>query len=316
MEVQVVYLDQNAASFLAKPNPEPIWREIREALADGFRNRKLICPLPFEGVMETAPRPLELRQAVQSLFWQLSEGVAFKEFTEMSNELTLALIRPTPDWSPWLIWKPMWAEMEEAARKVKTNWQAAKKRMDERMNSFVPSPNLEAMSERELFHAVAAQRSGWICRDLDCLLAGRVRDNSLNCPRLIKFLVSENLSPAEITSLKRAVQYHGWAEIPIHAFEILLGAKWEYDSIRGGAATYHPNDEIDRKRTAMALTHADLFITEGGNTDLCRRAKVNDFCPTLVLSVKNPRKVLEAVRAMTDSRNDLIQTSVAPTGLV
>jgi hypothetical protein len=48
MEVQVVYLDQNAASFLAKPNPEPIWREIREALADGFRKRKLLCPLPFE----------------------------------------------------------------------------------------------------------------------------------------------------------------------------------------------------------------------------------------------------------------------------
>src|SRR5881394_130944 len=132
--MKIIYLDQNAACFLAKSNPEPIWKEIREALTDGFCNRKLICPLPFEGVIETAPRPLELRQAVQSLFWKLSEGVAFKAFIEMSNELTLALIRPMPHWSPWIIWKPRWAEMEGAAQKVKADWKAAKEQMMARMN--------------------------------------------------------------------------------------------------------------------------------------------------------------------------------------
>ena len=297
--MKIVYLDQNAASFLAKPKPEPIWREIREALAEGFRNRKLICPLPFEGVLETAPRPLELRQAIQSLFWQLSEGVAFKAFTEMSNELTLALIRPTSTWSPWIIWKPIWAEMEGAAQKVKSDWKAGKERMNERMNAFVPSPNAEQLTERELFRAVAAERSAWICSDLDCLHAGRVNESSLRCPWLIEFLVSENLSPAEIESLKRAVQYHGWAKIPIHAFEILLGVKWEYDSIRGGAAPYEPNDEIDRTRAAIALNHADLFITEGDVANLCQKAKVNEFCPTVVLSVRYPEKVLETVCSIT-----------------
>jgi len=124
-------------------------------------------------------------------------------------------------------------------------------------------------------------------------------ETSLNCPWLIEFLVSANLSPAEIQALKRAVQYHGWAKISIHAFEIFLGVKWEYDFIRGGAAPYEPNDEIDRKRAAIALNHADLFITEGGIADLCRRAKVNDFSPTVVLSVKNPEKILETVRGIT-----------------
>ena len=299
MAMQVVYLDQNAASYLAKSNPEPIWKDIKETLANGFRSRKLICPLPFEGIMETAPRPLELRKSIQALFWQLSEGVAFKAFTEMSSELTLALIRPIPDWSPWIIWKPVWAEMEIAAQKVKSAWKSEKGRMMERMNSFVRSPNLEAMSERSLFHVVAAQRSRRVCSDLDCLLAGRVTESSLNCPWLIEFLVSANLSPAEIEALKRAVQYHGWAKIPIHAFEILLGTKWEYDSIRGGAAPYEANDEIDRKRAAIALNHADLFITEGDMANLCQKAKVNEFCPTLVLSVRNPEKVLETVRSIT-----------------
>jgi len=315
MAMQVVYLDQNAASCLAKSNPGTIWQEIREALTDGFRGRKLVCPLPFEGVVETAPMPLEQRQSLQTLFWELSEGVAFESFTEMSNQLTLALIRPAPAWSPWIIWKPIWAEMDSAAQKIKADLKSEKERMTERMHGFVRSPNIEGMSERELFHAVAWQRSVRICKDLDCLLAGRAAEDSLNCPWLIEFLASANLSPAEIGALKTAVQYHGWAKIPIHTFNILVGARWEYDYIRGGTASYEPNDEIDRMRAAVALSHADVFITEGGMADLCRRAKVSDFCPTLVLSVRNPEMVLKAVRSITGGPNDSARTSPARTWL-
>jgi hypothetical protein len=314
MQVHVVYLDQNAASFLAKPNPEPIWKEIRDALADGFRDDKLVCPLPFEGVMETAPRPLELRQAIQSFFWALSGGVAFKAFTEMSNELTLALVRPKPEWTPWAIWKPEWAERETAAKKVSTDWKSAKVRMMNRMNTFVPSPNAAQMTERALFHGIAEQRSLWVYKDLDSLVDNRIEEKSLNCLGLIQFLISEKLSPAEIEALKRAVLHHGWAEIPIHAFEILLAARWEFDSNNGGGAAYNPNDEIDRKRAAIALNHSDLFITEGAMADLCRRAKIDEFCPTLVLSVRNPIKVLDAVRSIID-RESLMQTPAAPAGL-
>lgn len=294
--MQIVSLDQNAASFLAKANPERIWLEIKEALTDGFRNRKLICPLPFECVFESAPKPLEFRQAIQSLFWQLSGGIAFKEFTEMSSELTLALVRPTPDWSPWNIWKPIWAEMEGATQGVRNNWSSGKGRMMERMKGFVRSAKVERMSIRELLHSVAAQRSVWLCNDLDCLLEGRIAEVSLN----YRWLIDSNLSPAEIMALRRAAQHHGWAKIPIHAFEMLVGAKWEYDSIRGGSAKYEPNDEIDRKRAAIALSHADVFITEGNMASLCQKAKVNEFSPTVVLSVRDPEDILETVRAIAD----------------
>jgi len=78
MNVQVVYLDQNAASFLAKSNPGQIWTKIREALERAFQEGKLFCPLPFEGIVETTPRPLEYRRAIQDLFRRLSGGFAFK----------------------------------------------------------------------------------------------------------------------------------------------------------------------------------------------------------------------------------------------
>jgi hypothetical protein len=122
----------------------------------------------------------------------------------------------------------------------------------------------------------------------------------LNCPWLVEFLASAYLRPAEIETLKTAVLHHGWARIPIHSFNILLGARWEYDSIRGGTSSYEPNDEIDRMRAAVALSHADLFLTEGGLADLCRRAKVMEFGPTRVLSVRNPDEILETVRTIVE----------------
>jgi hypothetical protein len=118
---------------------------------------------------------------------------------------------------------------------------------------------------------------------------------------LIEFLVSANLSPAEIEALKRAVQHHGWAKIPIHAFEILLGAKWEYDDIRGGVAPYAPNDEIDRKRGAIALSHADVFITEGDMANLCKKAKASNFSKTIVHSVRNPKEILATVQSIVEN---------------
>jgi hypothetical protein len=89
--MQVIYLDQNAASFLAKSNSEKIWQEIKEVLLDGFRNRKLICPLPFECVVESASCPLELRQSIQALFWQLQKEIA--TVTESLKQL-----RESPDY--------------------------------------------------------------------------------------------------------------------------------------------------------------------------------------------------------------------------
>jgi hypothetical protein len=301
-QMRVVYLDQNAASLMAKPDSAAIWQEIRDVLATGFRDRKIICPLPFEGVFETAALPLAVRQAIQAFFWQVSGGWAFKEFTEMSNELTLTLVRPDSSWSPWLRWIPIWADMDTTAHNIASDWRAAKEKMMVRMNNLVETPDLLAMSKSQLFRAISAQRSMRIYNDLEFLLVGEVNSASIMHPWLIQYLKSENVSPAEIEALRRAIKYHGWATIHIHALDMLLGTQWEYDSLRGGVARYEANDEIDRKRAAMALNHADLFITEGGMADLCRRARMSDYSPTNVVSVRDPKNTLAAVRNLARSQ--------------
>ena len=164
------------------------------------------------------------------------------------------------------------------------------------MDDFLNSRTRSSRSAREVFNGIMEQRSIWICEDLDCVLAGRT-SAKLNCPWLIQFLIDAKLCSAEIEALKRAVEYHGWTTIPIHAFEGLLGAQWEFDRNHGGAASYQPNDEIDRMRAAIALDYADFFITEGGIADLCRRSRVEEFSDTRVLSVRNPEKILHELSA-------------------
>ena len=58
--MQVIYLDQNAACFLAKSNPDAIWLEIREALAKGFHDGKLRFPHRTEPPLgqTEVPQPL------------------------------------------------------------------------------------------------------------------------------------------------------------------------------------------------------------------------------------------------------------------
>ena len=299
--MKIIYLDQNVASYLAKESPEPIWKQIKIALVEGFQCRKLVCPLPFETIIETAPLPLTRRQSIQQLFWQLSEGVGFKSFVQMSNELTLALVRPNEDVLPWIIWKPVWAEMEKESSQVASDWRKGKDAMRQRMQAFVRSSNLESMSVNQLLHAVAAQRSGWLLRDLSRLSSGIESESPLNFPFLIEHLIAQRVSPAEIEAFHRAVQHHAWAKIPIHFFDAFLGARWEHDMIRGGAAAYHPNNEIDSKRASLALSYADLFITEGDLANRCLRSKVSDFSHTQVFSIREPDKVLKTVQAIVSS---------------
>jgi hypothetical protein len=78
----------------------------------------------------------------------------------------------------------------------------------------------------------------------------------------------------------------------------LVGAQWEYDAIRGGAAPYAPNDEIDRKRAAMALSYADVFITEGGLASLCQKASIKNISKTVMLSVRNPKEILATIQSI------------------
>jgi hypothetical protein len=104
---------------------------------------------------------------------------------------------------------------------------------------------------------------------------------------------------AEAQLLCEAVRHHRWEAIFVNFFDLILGSRWDHDSVQGQRPRYNPNDEIDRWRAAVALGHSDLFITDSYIADLCRRAGVSDYTPTVIFSTKQAEEILEFIHQST-----------------
>src|SRR6266536_1261913 len=92
-----ISLDQNALCYM-EPRAGTIisssWSAIRTLLISGVDAGKVVCPLPSETVWESAPLARERYERVRALQNRLSGGVAFKPFSRVIAEETLALVRP------------------------------------------------------------------------------------------------------------------------------------------------------------------------------------------------------------------------------
>jgi len=114
-------------------------------------------------------------------------------------------------------------------------------------------------------------------------------------PWLMSGLICHRLSTSEAQELSELVCRHKWEAIFVNFFDLILGSAWQHDLLHGQRPNYHPNDEFDRWRAAVALAHSDLFITDSYMTDLCRRAKVADYTPTTVFSTKQIGEILQFI---------------------
>jgi hypothetical protein len=115
---------------------------------------------------------------------------------------------------------------------------------------------------------------------------------------LMKGLLSHELTVVEARNLSEAVRHHRWEAIPDNFFDLWLGSRWDHDGLQGQRPRYYPNDEIDRWRAAVALAHSDMFITDAYLADLCRRARVTDYTPTVVFSTKQTAAILDHLRSI------------------
>jgi hypothetical protein len=48
----------------------------------------------------------------------------------------------------------------------------------------------------------------------------------------------------------------------------------------------------------MALSYADVFITEGGLASLSQKASIKNISKTVVLSVRNPKEILATIQSI------------------
>jgi hypothetical protein len=81
--IKIVYLDQNAASYLAMSANDQYWAALRSSLRSGYEQKRIVCPVPLKTLVESAPCPQNQRVAIDQLFKEIGGGITMKAFHEL-----------------------------------------------------------------------------------------------------------------------------------------------------------------------------------------------------------------------------------------
>ena len=285
--MKTIYLDQNAASELAVAPPGSKWRDIRSMFARGHYERKIICPIPMETLIESAKCRHDKRIAINTLFQELSDDMAFKDLAEMLIESTVALARGNPRPFPFARMSKQWSNNGTVAALVAASHDRTRECMTLRQRALMIPEDRKYMSREEIFKAVTMARCGMFWRDLKKFLTNSSAPlNIYEIPWLMEGLQRCGITPGEASVLCELVRHHEWEIIPENYVDLRLGSRWEYEQLQGYKKSYKANDEFDRWRASVALLNAQLFITDGYTAGLCADITTLGVSETVVYSVK------------------------------
>jgi hypothetical protein len=297
--IKKIYLDQNAASYAAVPPAGSAWSSIRSFLERAFEAGKVVCPLPIETLVESAPCDRSLREAIDDLFKCISGGVRFRAFSELLVDSTLALVRPSHEVRAFDTINPVrWGGLDHAASTTRESHARTRERMAERVAAYTFPPGAETMTAEEIFRSSSLERCGKLWRDLERFQVNREAPSSeYEASWLMLGLIANQLTDSEANALCEEIRYHRWEAIPENFFDLLLGSRWDHDRLHGQRPRYDANDEIDRWRCAVAMANAGVFITDSYVADLCRRSRISEYSETRVFSAKNSSEILTFLKA-------------------
>ncbi len=270
--MKIISLDQNVISNLVKNQSEPFWGELRKRLIAGVEQRKLLCPIPKETILETIPCSRENRIEIRDLAEKLSAGFSFKRFGSIEAEETMALIRPGP--KPSAYERIRWHSVEDndLARAHALEFQHGKQAMLERMKAFVEPLGHAKFELKEVHTGIITSRAGDFSRQLDRLKNGLPLD-----PRdhlslaLCRGLLKRGITKVEMQILQEMVLQRRWDAIPLLTYHAALSSVLEYDMFRG--RKYQVNDEFDKLRISVGLHCSALVITDRAIANIVRRVE-------------------------------------------
>jgi len=88
----IIYLDQFASSGMFESDTSE-WNKIRELVKEGFEKKQFICPLSYEHYIETSQKQKDKAVYLDSEFYKISGGYAFKSEVFITSQLIISLIR-------------------------------------------------------------------------------------------------------------------------------------------------------------------------------------------------------------------------------
>ncbi|RAU81330.1 hypothetical protein [Pontibacter arcticus] len=91
--MHIIYLDQFATSGMFDSTGIPEWEEIRSLLHTGVTMNKIICPMSVEHYLETSQKDSARAAHLDTEFYKLSMGYAFKAEPFITSQLMISAVR-------------------------------------------------------------------------------------------------------------------------------------------------------------------------------------------------------------------------------
>lgn len=301
----VVSLDQCAISALAlRAKENATLAEICKLLMQGVEDGRVLCPIAPETIAETTGCQSADRIAIHQLHCTLAgdsrgqEVLFFKSMHQLINERTLELARPVSQTIP--IELKAWVRAEDEALASET-WEEilnAKQGMRQKVES---QPLVEVHGKpvlESLRKAVVGEHALHVQRQLLRLLHDEEPDPSYHMAfALAHHLIRSKATSDEINSLIKAVMERKWEQIDVVFFRGLLSAQLELEwRWKPTPRAYDVNDEFDIPRVVVALSEADLFITDRKMAQLCVKSEADQYSPTKVFGMNHLERALELLR--------------------
>ena len=168
MALQLIYLDQCAASEMARRSPP--WDRIRALIESKVAEGKILCPLSYETELESTACDEPTRIALADLFDNISGGYKIRCFDELVGEETIRLVRKHP--FRLLVKYANLIPVEAGhTRMMKYAFETAKATMEARARAFQYLPEQLGRSVTEVKNAVDFNRAGILYRDVKRLLS-------------------------------------------------------------------------------------------------------------------------------------------------
>jgi len=269
MSLKLIYLDQCAACELAlRLSP---WDRIRNLIESKVAEERILCPLPYETVLESTACDKPTRIALTDLVDKISGGWKIKCFDELIGEETIHLVRTQP-----IRLLDRYANLipvdDDHNKRMARAFEDAKSDMEARAQAFQYEAEQLGRPVAEVKKSVDLGRAGQLYRDIKRLLAGQTA--GMECPAFAQDLIRAKFTKEELEELIEHIIHHRFDAIPVNFIEARMGAQWEYEMtrLRLNPRKYKFNDEIDRWRAAVALAYCDMLITDSGAAAIARAA--------------------------------------------
>jgi len=210
----IIYLDQNAASNLALAQAGSQWEAIRSFLADAFSMQRIVCPMPGETLVESAPCDRATRLAIEDFFQSVSGGTTFRSFWEILADKTLAMVRRDHDAVAFSTMRRGWGARDEIAFLTEQSHADTRERMKRRIQGYTFPSGAADMPAEEIFRSGSLGRCGMFWRDLEKFVATpTTRASRYEVPWLMADLIANGLTVPEGRQLGEAVRFHKWEAI-------------------------------------------------------------------------------------------------------